>query len=132
MLTKLKTISRQVNMNRVANPYKPLMDSIFRLKRKVTVYRTEHNLFYDSEGTVPPFECCALYIPPNWGRNKHHVIQLSGPQSDNLEKYLGNLTHEYVHAWQHEKGIESDDPHDEKSQYIRWEKYLKKYYGITI
>ena len=119
-------------MKRIANPYKPLMDSIFHLKKKVTVYRTPNKLFYDNEGDVPPFECCALYIPPKWGKNKHHVIQLSGPESETLDKYLGNLTHEYVHAWQYEKGVDCTDPHDEKSQYIRWEKYLKKYYGITI
>jgi hypothetical protein len=110
-------------MKRIANPYAPLLAEIFNLKREVRIYRMPE-IHYDNS------ECCALYWPPKLTNNKTHKIIIADKWSDTLGTYLGCIAHEYIHAWQDEKNLNYG--HGEKSQFMPWARYLRKYYGITV
>ena len=112
-------------MQRISNPYGPLMDSIFDVKLPVYVFRVKH-IYQDGD------ECAALYHYPGYnGKNKKtHVILVSEKYSDTLEKMLGCLFHEYIHIWQHENGYRFG--HGEKTQFKPWARYLLDRYWVIV
>jgi hypothetical protein len=95
------------------------------LKKPVRLY-TSPEVYHPTDD----FECCAIYFPPDCTGKKSHKIVISLTHSETLETYLGCVAHEYIHAWQEERGYSL--AHGEKSQFKAWARYLKKYYHIIV
>ena len=96
----------------------------FGLRSRVHV--SKNNVIrYDGDSSFGDYRGEAL------GRGKFmHKIRVATSEVKSDTDLFATLAHEYVHAWQMERGRDLD--HDVKSGFVNWRKFFLAYYGVDI
>ena len=102
--------------------FEAILKDIFKLKSKPHVSKTK-SLKFDGE------MCWGMYDGYEKKPGKFvHKIRIATNTGTDINQLFATIAHEYVHAWQHEKGLEIDHSYSFK----KWQFYFKKYFEIEI
>ena len=101
-----------------------MLQDIFLLKSK-PVTRFSRQIKYQRD------ECYGFYDGEPVSNNRFwHKIRISRKLIKTSEALFSTMAHEYVHAWQMEKGLEV--LHDKESKFDYWHNYFLVRFNIDI
>lgn len=101
-----------------------ILQDIFNLKCK-PVTRFSRQIKYQRD------ECYGFYDGEPLSKNRYlHKIRISRKLIKTSEGLFSTMAHEYVHAWQMEKGL--DVYHDKASKFDYWQNYFSVRFNIDI
>ncbi len=104
--------------------FEAVLKDIFNLKCKPYISKVK-SLKFDGDA------CLGMYDGEELKKGKFiHKIRLARDSIADIHELFGTIAHEYVHAWQHEQGLDVD--HSVKSGYKTWQKYFMKNYGVVV
>lgn len=104
--------------------FEAVLKDVFKLKYKPYISKVR-SLKFDGD------PCLGMYDghEPKPGKFVHKIRVARDCATDNYQLF-GTIAHEYIHAWQHEKGFEVD--HSTKSGFKKWQKYFAKHFQIVV
>ena len=95
---------------------------IFGIKGRV-ILKHAKSIFHTGD------RCFGLHYFDNNSKGKMvHWIIIAEDANTDMTTYMSTLMHEYVHAWQAEKGMVPNHGKEFKA----WSKFLKMRYGVII
>lgn len=103
--------------------FKLILDDIFELKTKPHIVRKGKITW---PGNI---DCWGMYEgePTRNGKFRHRIEYY---YKTNDETIFSTLAHEYVHAWQMEKGLELE--HSEQKEFRDWEDYFLNHFDVKL